>query len=329
MLLHFHNQVKGHRVLVRSDNSTTCYYINKFGGTRSQELCWLTWDLWMWCSERQIELTVIHVPGVDNVLANFLSRQEIDQREWSIHEHVINLIFKIWDRLNIDLFASVHNHKLPVYCSLLPCPAALSRNAFSINWGCCYSSYAFPPPVLLHKVLQKICQDKARVILIALMWPMRSCVLEHPQYAHSESIDTPTQAGSVVSVQDPPSPATEPQAGGLEGQWDHLRTQAFLRRLSEPCQHPELNLPLQSTTSKWGEFSHWCSGQHLYPHATTVVDVCEFLQFKFNEGLQHQTIKGYVAAIQASHKQFQESSLGKMPQIGAFLWGVFRLRPSH
>ena len=67
--------------------------------------------------------------------------------------------------------------------------------------------------------------------------------------------------------------------------------------------------------------------RHLDPHATTVVDVCEFLQFKFEQGLQHQTIKGYVAAIQASHKHFQENSLGKMSHIRAFLRGVFRLRP--
>ena len=326
-LLHFHEQVRGHRVLVRSDNSTTCYYINKFGGTRSQELCCLTWDLLMWCSERGIELTAIHVPGVDNVLADFLSRQEINQREWSLHGHVTNMIFKIWGRPNIDLFASVHNHKLPVYCSLLPCPAALSRNAFSINWGCCYSSYAFPPPVLLHKVLQKIRQDRARVILIAPMWPMRSWYSSILNMLVQSPLILPLRPDLLSQFKILHPKATQLQAGGLEGQWDSLRTQGFSEPVVGTMSSSRAKSTLAVYSSKWAEFSRWCGRQHLDPHATTVVDVCEFLQFKFEQGLQHQTIKGYVAAIQASHKHFQENSLGKDVSYQSIFTGVFRLRP--
>ena len=261
-LLHFHEQVRGHRVLVRSDNSTTCYYINKFGGTRSQVLCCLTWDLMMWCSERDIELTAIHVPGVDNVLADLLSRQEINQREWSLHGHVTNMIFKIWGRPNIDLFASVHNHKLPVYCSLLPCPAALSRNAFSINWGCCWSSYAFPPPVLLHKVLQKICQDRARVILIAPMWPMRSWYSSILNMLVQSPLILPRRPDllSQFKILHPKPHSFKLAAWRVSGIPSEHKV--FLSQLLEPCHHPELNLPLQSTLA---------SGQNLVAGA---VDNC-------------------------------------------------------
>ena len=68
-LKHFQAQVAGHKVLVRSDNTTTCAYINKSGGTRSRQLCWQAWDLGKWCIQHNVQLQAIHVPGVDNVLA--------------------------------------------------------------------------------------------------------------------------------------------------------------------------------------------------------------------------------------------------------------------
>ena len=84
-LKHFLPQVKGKVILVRSDNTTTCAYINKSGGTRSRDLCHLALEMLEWCFSHQIELRAVHVPGVDNVLADFLSRQKIDPREWGLH----------------------------------------------------------------------------------------------------------------------------------------------------------------------------------------------------------------------------------------------------
>ena len=173
-LKHFLPQVQGKVILVRSDNTTTCAYINKSGGTRSRDLCQLALEMLGWCIDHQIELRAVHVPGVDNVLADFLSRQRIDPREWGLHHHVVNWLFKVWDRPNIDLFASIHNHKLPVFCSLYPSPMAVTQDAFSIDWGSYYLGYAFPPPIILMRVLQKVRMDRARLILIAPRWPMRA-----------------------------------------------------------------------------------------------------------------------------------------------------------
>ena len=83
------------------------------------------------------------------------------------------MIFGRWGKPNIDLFASIHNHKLTVFCSRLPCPVALSRDAFSISWSSFPSGYAFPPIVLLDKVLKKVHMDQARLLLVAPFWPNR------------------------------------------------------------------------------------------------------------------------------------------------------------
>ena len=173
-LTHFVNSLRGQKVLIRSDNTTTCAYINHYGGTRSWDLCLQAVDLWDWCLVNQIELKAAHVPGVENVLADFLSRQEVDQREWSLHQKAANKLFWRWGRPDMDLFATIHNRKVLSFCSMYPSRIATHIDAFSINWTGFSLGYAFPPVVLLHKVLQKVRQDRARLILIAPMWPGRS-----------------------------------------------------------------------------------------------------------------------------------------------------------
>jgi hypothetical protein len=171
---HFEDRIAGQVVQVRSDNTTTCVYINKGGGTRSHNLCHLAIRMWDWCIQRQIELRAVHVPGVQNLLADHLSRREIDHREWSLHGQVVNRIFLCWKHPEVDLFASCHNYKMTSYCSLYRFPGALAHDAFSIDWNQFSLAYAFPPVVILARVLRKVATDRAKVILIAPRWPMRA-----------------------------------------------------------------------------------------------------------------------------------------------------------
>ena len=59
------------------------------------------------------------------------------------------------------------------YCSLLASPVVVSRNTFLLDWGQFHVVYVFPPLAILHNVLHKIRQDRARAILIAPRWPRR------------------------------------------------------------------------------------------------------------------------------------------------------------
>ena len=173
-LQHFRLLIGNVRVLIRSDNSTTCAYINKKGGTRSRTLCQLAIQLWGWCLEQRVDLSAVHVPGVQNVLADSLSRWSIDQREWSLHGQVTNHLFRRWGQPLVDLFATCHNCKVPTFCSLYPFPGALTQDAFSISWNVFTLTYAFPPMVLINRVLQKVRLDRTDLILITPRWPMRS-----------------------------------------------------------------------------------------------------------------------------------------------------------
>ena len=96
-----------------------------------------------------------------------------DKRDRMVSEPVIlHRIFQIWGSPSIDLFASVHNHKLPVFCSWTAHPQAYAIDALSISRESMYA-YAFPPVCLIPRVLAHVLTYPCRVILIAPLWPRR------------------------------------------------------------------------------------------------------------------------------------------------------------
>ncbi|KAJ1168361.1 hypothetical protein NDU88_000287 [Pleurodeles waltl] len=164
--------LRGQSVQVLTDNTTTMWYINKQGGVGSYLLCREALRLWSWAKDHQICLVANHLAGVLNVRADSLSRQFSADHEWRLHPDQVCLIFQMWGFPRIDLFATRENTHCPLFCSLqYPVQGALG-DAFLITW-CDQLLYAFPPIPLIPRVLRKIRQDRAQVILIALDWPRR------------------------------------------------------------------------------------------------------------------------------------------------------------
>jgi hypothetical protein len=173
----FLHLVKDQVVLIQTDNTSVLHYINNSGGTKSILLCSTTWDMLQWCLLHNIELRAAHIPGKDNHLADRLSRQMVSHLEWELHPQVARQLFRLWPTPIIDLS---QNTKLPRFCALRFHPQAVTTDALSMTWRGLYA-YAFPPFPLLAKVLQKIQEDQATMILIAPNWPRREwypCLLE-------------------------------------------------------------------------------------------------------------------------------------------------------
>ena len=74
-LEHFLSHLKNKNVLIRSDNTTVCQYINRQGGTKSPQLCSLTMKLWLIALKNNITLKAVHIMGKKNVLADTLSQE--------------------------------------------------------------------------------------------------------------------------------------------------------------------------------------------------------------------------------------------------------------
>ena len=166
---HVQNRV----VRVECDNTTAICYLNKQGGTRSWSMCQEAAQLTEWTLRHNVALQAVHRPGVDNVLADFLSRTRPDPTEWSLSTRACDRLFHRWGRPQIDLFASPQNHKLPMWFARLQCPGATAVDAFRQSWSG-WRVYAFPPINLIQRVLLKIRSDRVdEAILVVPFWPRR------------------------------------------------------------------------------------------------------------------------------------------------------------
>ena len=65
-------------ISLRTDNSTTAACINKMRGTHSVLLNSITKSLCLWCLEQQFLLQAEHVPEVENIYADWHSRNILD-----------------------------------------------------------------------------------------------------------------------------------------------------------------------------------------------------------------------------------------------------------
>jgi hypothetical protein len=65
-------------------------------------------------------MLAVHHPGVDNALADSLSREAADSKEWSLDQQVANRLFQIWGCPFLYLFAMSKNNKLPLFFSRVP-----------------------------------------------------------------------------------------------------------------------------------------------------------------------------------------------------------------
>ena len=155
------------------DNSTAVAYVNNMGGTKSPSLDSLSKSLWEWCIARDILVSAQHIPGKANVRADALSREISSNLEWSLDSKVFCGIVSQTFVPEVDLFASRLNAKTDRFISWHPEPGAMAVDAFSLHWAN-MKCYAFPPFSLLPRVLSKIRNDEALVLLIAPVWPTQS-----------------------------------------------------------------------------------------------------------------------------------------------------------
>ena len=150
-------------VLIRCDNSTVVFYINKFGGTKSKKLCYLTLNLWKTLRNNSIMCKASHISGFNTKLADYLSRFS-HNHEYSLKTEAFSFINSCLSfELELDIFASKENKKLPSYVTLFPDPMAIKTDAFSFKWEC--NLYCFPPIPLISKALQKIFRDNVSYCL--------------------------------------------------------------------------------------------------------------------------------------------------------------------
>ena len=91
-------------------------YLQNQGGTHSFSLHLLCREIILLGDGLQTVLTVRHVPGNLNLIANALSRFHVPvNTNWELHPVIFQAIILIWDRPLIDLFATSLKYKLETF----------------------------------------------------------------------------------------------------------------------------------------------------------------------------------------------------------------------
>ena len=157
-------------VLIKSDNTTAVSYVNKMGGSRSKECESVSKQIWNFCEQKQMWLVATYIPGIENVQADFCSRNFTDNTEWILNPHIFEKICDIWGVPDIDMFASRLNHKVETYVSWGKDPCAIENDAFTVDWDHWNLIYVFPPFSLISKCIRKIRRTRASVILVVPEW---------------------------------------------------------------------------------------------------------------------------------------------------------------
>ncbi len=163
--------LRGHHVLVRTDNTAVVSYINHQGGLRSRPLYKLAHQILLWSQDKFLSLRALYIPGYLNVGPDVLSRQGPRPREWMLHPEVVKQIWRMFYQAEVDLFATRVNAQCPLWFSLAP-PAPLGLDAMVQTWPR-LRLYTFPPIALLPGVLTRVRRDGVRLLLVAPCWPGR------------------------------------------------------------------------------------------------------------------------------------------------------------
>lgn len=155
---------------VISDNTTAVAHINKMGGVRSEQCMTTAFEIWNWCEQRNIWLYATHLPGMENEVADSLSRNFSPSVDWELNDQLFKEVVHIFGQPSVDLFASRHNTKVQKYCSWFSDQYCWRTDAFSFQWSNEFF-YIFPPFRLVGRCWRKIMLDNTRAILVTPEWP--------------------------------------------------------------------------------------------------------------------------------------------------------------
>lgn len=169
----FAEQLSDCDILHRVDNTTAIAYINKKGRVRYKSLSSLAKEIWEWCEEKNLWIYASYIRSTENVEADYESRRLEAETEYSLSDTAFGTIKKNFGEPTIDLFATRTNSKCKEYVSWKKDPGSVAVDAFTIKWKT-HFFYAFPPFLVILRVLEKIRFEKSVGIVIVPHWPAQA-----------------------------------------------------------------------------------------------------------------------------------------------------------
>ena len=132
-------------------------------------------------------ISLSHIPGVENVEADALSRTRSSHIDWKLNPIIFRRIARhVGVHPDVDLFAAAHNTQTKRFFAWNHDHQSIGTDAMVHDWTGLGILYAYPPPILIGRVLQKCITERIPLmILIAPAWPA--------QHWHPTLLDMMTQ----------------------------------------------------------------------------------------------------------------------------------------
>jgi len=125
-----------------------------------------------WREKHGLEMSFRHLAGVLNITSDELSRRQSSHIDWMLHHTLFQRACKIFRaKVKVDLFASAWNSQVHDFYSFHHDHRARGADSFQFQWNQLGTVYAYPPPILMGRVLQKALMERVPVlILVAPLW---------------------------------------------------------------------------------------------------------------------------------------------------------------
>jgi ribonuclease HI len=157
----------GEDVLLRSDSTTVVFDVNRQAA--GLNLRPALRSLLRFLQTKGIRLQAIHVPGVDNILPDALSRLS-PSGDYSLRQGVLQRALELLGaEIQIDWFACRRNRQHEQYCTLQNDRKAAGRDALQQDWST-KQGLMHPPIPLLTRCLEKVSREHASAVLVLPAW---------------------------------------------------------------------------------------------------------------------------------------------------------------
>lgn len=162
-------------ICFRMDNVVAVHCVRRTGSSSSLPLLQTTELLFTLAASCHLTLSVVHLPGRDNVWPDELSRTESWSVEWALHPEAFQGLVELFGRPEVNLLAATDNHLLPLYLTRTVTTEAGGPGTFMTMWDTWSYIYLFPTPAAA--VMMAVCgrlQDfRGRVLLVASLWKVQ------------------------------------------------------------------------------------------------------------------------------------------------------------